>query len=285
MKERALRFGETQSLLAITTEPPQDAAQDLPGVILVSAGLVHRVGPNRLYVKIARRLASAGFPVLRFDLSGIGDSRARRDNVSIDERAVLETREAMDYLTKNRDIRRFVLVGLCSGADDAFRTALKDSRVLGLGMIDPCLYPSMGHSLRAYAGRLIKPRSWLDLVTGRSDLWRIIGNTVRARSGKERPEAAWDWKQIPADEFREGLVSMADRGTKLLLVYSPENSAYYNYRKHVRQQLGHKGLPSNLRVECIRGADHTFTQWRHQAALLDVAEDWARKVAGRHGIG
>ena len=71
MKERATLIGDGKSLVAITTEPPREAAVDDPtGIVLVSAGLVHRVGPNRLYVRLARRLAATGCPVLRFDLSG-----------------------------------------------------------------------------------------------------------------------------------------------------------------------------------------------------------------------
>jgi hypothetical protein len=37
------------------------------------------VGPNRLYVMLARSLAAMGSPCLRFDLEGIGDSVLRGD--------------------------------------------------------------------------------------------------------------------------------------------------------------------------------------------------------------
>jgi hypothetical protein len=52
------------------------AAQTPPAVmfVLLNAGAVHRQGPFRLYVHLARRLAALGFSCVRFDQPGIGDS-------------------------------------------------------------------------------------------------------------------------------------------------------------------------------------------------------------------
>jgi len=84
MREEAVLFGKTRSLVGIITDPHTVVnAHNHPAIVLLNAGVLHRVGPNRLYVKIARKLASAGFVVLRFDLSGIGDSKARRDNLPL----------------------------------------------------------------------------------------------------------------------------------------------------------------------------------------------------------
>src|SRR5689334_20064244 len=69
--ENAIVFGGDVRLVGIVTTPAETRA-DRTGVILLNAGVVHRVGPNRLYVTLARRLAQAGLTVLRFDHSGIG---------------------------------------------------------------------------------------------------------------------------------------------------------------------------------------------------------------------
>ena len=82
MTEQVLLFGTNRCLVGMLTEPEKSQVPaDLPAFILFNAGLLHRVGPNRLHVTLARRLARRGFPVLRFDFSGIGDSRvAQRFN-------------------------------------------------------------------------------------------------------------------------------------------------------------------------------------------------------------
>ncbi|MGH7928173.1 MAG: alpha/beta hydrolase, partial [Candidatus Binatia bacterium] len=75
MREEALLLGKTRSLVGILTDPPEaKRSTRLPGIILLNAGIIHRVGPNRMHVKIARTLAPMGFVVVRFDFSGIGDS-------------------------------------------------------------------------------------------------------------------------------------------------------------------------------------------------------------------
>lgn len=69
--ETAHVFGE--GLVGVLSRPRQIVA-GRPAVILLNAGLVQRSGPFRVYAQLARALASCGFVVLRFDLSGRGDS-------------------------------------------------------------------------------------------------------------------------------------------------------------------------------------------------------------------
>src|SRR5215472_19382863 len=80
MTEEAVQFGSLRSLAGIVSST-SEKNEDKPGVILLNPGIVHRVGPGRIYVKIARALAAKGFVVLRFDFSGIGDSAARHDSL------------------------------------------------------------------------------------------------------------------------------------------------------------------------------------------------------------
>ena len=122
MREEAVLFGKTKSLVGIISEPMEITnSSPLPAVMILNAGLVHHVGPNRLYVKIARKLAGIGFTVLRFDFSGIGDSNVRGDHLPFQKSAINETQEAMDYLSTAKGVDRFILTGICSGAMAAFR--------------------------------------------------------------------------------------------------------------------------------------------------------------------
>ena len=66
-------FGTSHRLFGVLVKP-RVASADRPAVIMTNAGTVHRIGPHRLYVDLARELAELGFTVLRMDLSGIGDS-------------------------------------------------------------------------------------------------------------------------------------------------------------------------------------------------------------------
>ena len=116
------------------------AARPLPPIILASAGTVHRIGPHRLYVALARRWAALGFHVLRLDLSGIGDSPAADDgveNVTYPRDGFLDLGEAMDWLADAASAERFIVAGLCSGGDFAFQMGLRDPRVAGAVILNP----------------------------------------------------------------------------------------------------------------------------------------------------
>ena len=67
--ETAHVFGD--GLVGVLHHGAQGARQDT-AVILLNAGMVQRMGPYRGGVQLARSLAGGGFPVFRFDQSGLG---------------------------------------------------------------------------------------------------------------------------------------------------------------------------------------------------------------------
>src|SRR5499433_2699330 len=131
MKEEAVQFGEGKALVGIVSSVPH-VSGNKPAVLLLNPGIVHRAGPGRIYVKIARALAARGFTVLRFDFSGIGDSAVRLDNRRFEESSVDETRAAMSFLHATRGCDCFILMGGCSGAAVALETAGLDRRAIGV---------------------------------------------------------------------------------------------------------------------------------------------------------
>jgi len=76
MTEQAIFFGVRQSLTGIVTEPVViGGARVTKAVILLNAGIVHRVGPGRIYVRIARELAAMGFVVLRLTFPALATAQ------------------------------------------------------------------------------------------------------------------------------------------------------------------------------------------------------------------
>src|SRR5262249_11448368 len=115
-------------------------ARELPPILLTSAGTVHRVGPHRFYVTLARRWARLGFRVLRVDLSGIGDSPAGDDGIengTYPRDGYTDLGAAMDLLAERTGAARFVLAGLCSGGDFAFQMGMRDPRVESVLILNP----------------------------------------------------------------------------------------------------------------------------------------------------
>ena len=113
--EHTVRIGAI-GLFGIITEGETKA--DSPTIVLVDEGNTHHIGQARIWVDLARRLANDGLRVLRFDLSGNGDSGARpgqKEHVASAPEAIDDVLEAMRAVSPE-DPSDVVLVGFCSGA-------------------------------------------------------------------------------------------------------------------------------------------------------------------------
>lgn len=123
--ERVVRLGPT-GLVGVETLPPApDPAR--PTVLMLTTATDHRIGPNRLWVDLARAWAALGFRSVRFDGSGIGDSPTRPgqpDQVMRPIEAFDDVVEVAAALSPD-DPANVVLVGLCSGAYQALESALE----------------------------------------------------------------------------------------------------------------------------------------------------------------
>ena len=141
MNETTLAFGANAGLVGTLSAVAPHAAGI--GGLLFNAGVVPRIGPNRLNVRIARALAASGIPSLRFDISGRGDSAPARGMESYEQQAVADIRAAMNLLNERTGASRFALMGICSGAENAFHAALADERVVGVTLMDSYHYPTL----------------------------------------------------------------------------------------------------------------------------------------------
>jgi hypothetical protein len=276
MIERVVNFGSVASLSGVLTEPsPERAVADVPPVLLIDSGILHKVGSCRLYVKLARALADAGVPSLRFDLSGLGDSDVRKDALSFEESAVAETKEAMDYLTRLRGWTRFQLAGLCSGADVAHMTAVVDPRVVGMGSIDARTHITPGYWWHNYRPKLLKPKFWVNWVKVRT-----VGNKVPAPTGgPDDPtfEVPTYVRVIPPrDELAGELRTIAARRVNMLYVFT-DGLDFYNHAGQHRRAF--RDVPFGDRMtEChLKGADHIITDPVLQQRAIKMHVEWALK--------
>ena len=143
--ERFCQLGAHRQLAGVLTLPAQQARR---GLVLVSAGLVPKFGPYRLYAQLARRLAGESIATLRLDLSGVGDSAHEHAHLPLAQRTALEIRAAVDELAIASGVDAMIVGGLCSGAEDALRYAELDPRVKCAVLIEPFAYRTAGWQAR-----------------------------------------------------------------------------------------------------------------------------------------
>jgi pimeloyl-ACP methyl ester carboxylesterase len=278
-RERIVRFGDRQGLAGILSSP-REVGPGTPYVVLVNSGIVHRVGPNRLYVDIARALVVHGYPVLRFDLSGLGDSEAFGGGASLSESAVSDIRAALDFLQTTRASDSFIVGGLCSGANYSMLATFADPRIVGAILIDPAVARTR-HSEIVHFGRRLRHAATLGaLLTLRHPIWRrslgrlrslAIVNAARGQSG-QRVEP--DGNQHSPQEIRVHLQQVVDRGVQLMLVFTGGVNQNYNYREQLFDLLPGFDFRQQLRLEFIPETDHTISDGESRRRLLRDLGEW-----------
>lgn len=285
MKEQALLLGRKHPLVGIVSVPAADAAAHEPAVIIMNAGVVHHVGPNRWSVRLARLLARQGHLAVRFDHSGIGDSDPRRDTLPFEESSVEEVREVMDDLQQHHAVRSFVLLGLCSGAKTALQAAQVDDRVAAAVMVNPAggsveqvdhHVQNEGWARRYWSISLLDPGAWWRALSGRIEyrrLLRVLGSQLLGRV--RRPP------QLDAQirQMADVLAKVARRGTKLMVIFSANDST----RTGALQVLEHASLAQlradgSIRHTTIAGSDHTFSLHCNQDQLLATIRQWVLEL-------
>jgi hypothetical protein len=283
MNERVVEFGDGTSLMGIVTEPDEETNQRGPVAILLNAGTLHRIGPHRLYVKLARQLAAGGMSALRFDLSGLGDSAPRRDNLPYRASVLRETKDAMDYLTGQGYGREFVLVGLCGGADAAFRVACADARVVGAVLIDWYTYRTMGWYVRRFGAPMTNLAGWREAFSGSGPLRQRIGRLapwINRHGGRVLNDG-----EVPTRrEATADLHRLVARGVNLFFAFTGGQYGYYNYTGQFRDAFRSVPFRERLSVAYYPDADHTFTLLHHQRQIIDAIHEWAAGVGWATGM-
>jgi pimeloyl-ACP methyl ester carboxylesterase len=283
MKEEALLLGPYRSLVGVYTPPGSGQEIDLVAVIL-NAGLIHHVGPHRLHVTLARALAARGVGSLRVDLSGIGDSSARPDNLPAQELAALEPREIMDDMAR-RGHRRFVLFGICSGARQALQAAVGDPRVTGVVMVNPGTTTGDAESTSRAATQFYLRRSlwnwraWFNFFSGRVNyrrLYQSLTAMLRRRGRADDPDRAHG-KATAIDVALRQLEPLLARGTRVLIVFSDRDAQFISLMEGGVRRLQ---IDGQSQVEVYPEADHLFASLAETEALVDLVCRWAGSLPG-----
>jgi alpha-beta hydrolase superfamily lysophospholipase len=153
-------FGDLSGILTA----PREGGSRLC-LVMLNAGAIRRVGPNRMWVEAARRWAARGVPSLRLDVEAIGEADGPVSPYADDDALYLpelipQVEAAIAHLAERDLADRFVLAGLCAGAYWAMYAGLEDPRVTAAlmfnsrGIVWDAALPASRDLRRAFSQKL-----------------------------------------------------------------------------------------------------------------------------------
>lgn len=280
MKESTHLFGAHKHLLGTLTRPAAPARPDI-GCVLMSAGVIHRIGPHRFNVKLARELAAHGTPSLRVDLAAVGDSRTPPTDTAYDQQATLDLSASIDQLIAETGVKHVMMVGLCSGAVYSLQTALQDQRVGGVYLIDGYAFPTA----RSRRGRYLqRARTLTASSLGRKVLNRLSGRQPEPELVNNAPD--YGLSCPPIEEFVGYMRTLLARKVSIRQLYTGSILQYYNYDEQFAEAFADYPDVQAIPSEFAPAIDHTFTSLEAQQAVISRVLDWRiglRPVPASHG--
>jgi pimeloyl-ACP methyl ester carboxylesterase len=272
--EQALLLGNRKALVGIIARPSSPPSNDIPAVVILNTGIVHRVGHHRMYVSLSRMLARAGHLVLRFDLSGIGDSEQRNDKLSTIDSSLADIKEALDFLAATQQASRFVLIGLCSGADHAVLYGPTDPRVVGLVLMDPSIPPTTRYYVHYILQRLTSLRNWGSVAAGRSGLLRMLASQLAYRLRPCRPTSGLTLETLKfSPHLEQCYENSVANGIRILAAFT-SISPRQTYRSQILDAFPKAAFKDRLRLEYFIHSDHLFSDQNDRSRLDQLVLDW-----------
>ena len=290
--EEWIRTDHSPPLVGVLTRPavPSGTGEARPTLLLGNSGSVHHVGPNRVYVEVARALAALGYSTVRFDLRNLGESadpRGGDENHPYPDSAVEDIRRMIEWLRREKGKERVVVAGICSGGHAAFHAALAvaDESFVGVVPINPLTFywePGMSLAIPSaeqmardaghYKQSLRDPAKWRRLARGESDIRYITGFV--ARWGRDRVRvgvaSVLEWTGVRSrPRLARDLLAVTDRGRRVHFVFSRSDPGYDLLRAEAHGMVGKLRRRGRLDVSFVEDADHTFSRSEWRSELID----------------
>ena len=274
MSEYSVIMGAEDHLVAtLTPATPTGPSPARVAAVLTNSGVIPRSGPHRMNVHLANRFAAMGIPSIRFDLSGLGDSRRFGGTLPGDEQWVADTRAAMDLAQSRFGCERFFMVGFCSGAEVAQSLALTDPRLRAITLWDAYSFPTIQSRLRTWVLRARRVGLLTALQRGLSRMLPTLA-AVTKRAVQAREAEAEVSDAPPRHTYANRIQTLVDDGVKLLFLYSAGQPLEFNHRGQFRAMFRRYGFVDKVDFHYLDMSDHLLTQRRAKEQFTNLVVQW-----------
>lgn len=282
MDEVALHCGQNPEIIGIYTQANKSASsKNLPVLILVNSGLLPNSGPFRLYVQIARYVAKLGFDSFRFDLSGIGESERNPNELSRSEQQINDLCDVMNSLEKRYQKNQFIVAGICTGADNAHRAMVADSRVVGCIGVDGYFYKTKRYYLNYFLNNIalgvFKRNLWKQKYSQVKQITKNALEKVTDRdsvSPLESVTVPYRWEVPPKPQTASEYQTFIDNDQRALCIFTA--SWPYNYAQQHADAFPDIDFGDHIQVQYLENAPHIFAFSDDRDELIEVISVWLK---------
>ena len=255
-------------------------------IIIVAGGPQYRVGAHRQFVSLARMFASNGYPVMRFDLRGMGDSSGAYLGY---ERSGPDIRAAIDeFLRREPCVQEVALFGECESASGILFYAAQDARVGRIALANPWVRTAGVQAetilKHYYLDRLRSRQFWLSVRAGEyrlgasvTSFFQVVSTFVQGRKSTRASTAGsglanFDHLPLPS-RTAEGLRRFSGQ---VLLLMSGRDLIAREFDEVTKVSKDWQGLLSSQRItrKDIADADHTFSKPEIKAEAQRTLLNW-----------
>ena len=255
-------------------------------MIVVAGGPQYRVGAHRQFVSLARMFASNGYPAMRFDLRGMGDSSGSYLGY---EQSRPDIRAAIDeFLRREPGVQEVALFGECESASGILFYAAQDARVRRIALANPWVRtPGVQAETilkHYYLDRLRSREFWLSVWSGEYKLrasltsfYEVFSTFMQGRKSTRASTAGsglanFDLLPLPS-RTAEGLRRFSGQ---VLLLMSGRDLIAREFDEVTKVSKDWQGLLSGQRItrKDIADADHTFSKPEVKAEAQRTLLDW-----------
>jgi len=271
----------TNSLFGILSEPGPDVEPGDLCVLFLNAGAVRHTGPNRMWVEAARRWAAQGVRSLRLDLAGIGESDGAHTlgtELLYRDHMVDQIEVALDSLRDRLGVRRFVLIGLCSGAFWAFQATVRRGDICSAILLNPRLFfwdPEVDRRrlLRRTVSGLSEWKDWRRLANGEVPLERIK-QVARIALGTFQAANGNQHLQIPPEAMARAWTAIERNQSRVTLIFTEGEPLIHEMAEEGQMP------PQGSHVRCLRvgNGGHTFRPLWAQMLAHELINSELREV-------
>jgi uncharacterized protein len=282
IKEQIVTFNcAGESLVGVACVPEEARST---GVIVIVGGPQYRVGSHRQFLLLSRSLASAGYPVLRFDYRGMGDSDGELRNFEAVDDDIAAAIDA--FVARYPQVTRVVLWGLCDAASASllYWDARRDERVAGLCLLNPWVRSDASlaktHMKHYYGQRLLQREFWEKLLSGKTEfttaLRGLVSNWRMARGATSANHSA-----IEAEVFQSRMArAFRDFKGRVMLILSGNDYTAKEFSEYIAADPSWSEVFNNpsLKRMTVPNADHTFSTAAWRADVAKGTLDWLMEV-------